>query len=60
MTDELNRTDRFISPQSIEHLAVLELTRRDTVRPIARSRYEARVRALTARRQKVLARAGRE
>jgi hypothetical protein len=59
MTRELDCASRFISPRFISHLAVLELTRRTTARPIARSRFEARVRELTARRQKVLVRVGR-
>ena len=59
MERELDRADQYISPGYVSDLAVLNLTRRSTVRPIDRAAYEAQVRAYSIRHLAVLKAASR-
>lgn len=59
MERELDRANRYVSPGYVSQLAVLNLTRRSTGRPIDRVAYDAQVRAYSIRHLAALKAAGR-
>jgi hypothetical protein len=59
LAEQLDRPDRFISPGFVSDLAVLELTRQTTARPIDRSAYDSLRRSYAARHLAAQKAAGR-
>jgi hypothetical protein len=56
---QLDRDDRYVSPRFVDTLAVLELSRRSTSRPLSDSEYRDAGRAYGQRHYAALKRAGR-